>query len=188
MVMGKKKKEVKKRNRRIPSMSSGVVLNPKKANRESLWGRYGLMGRPKAFASAKEILDEAIEYVQWTEANPLKSSQLTSVKGIPYIQELPVTRIPTLDGFAIRAGINPSYFRNPPQDFSTVIGLVRDMFRDAQIGAAAGGLVNANIISRLQKLSENIDHTSGGEAIKMPSINVYNTAPPLASSEDEIKE
>jgi hypothetical protein len=61
-------------------------------------------------------------------------------------------------------------------------------FVDKFEGAAVGAY-NANLIARELGLRDKteVDHTSGGDKITAPPpINVYNNAPPLASSETEI--
>ena len=50
------------------------------------------------------------------------------------------------------------------------------------------GAYNANIVSRINGLTDKMDIESGGEKLKaVIQVQVVNTGVPLASSEDEIK-
>lgn len=88
-------------------------------------------------------------------------------------------------------GCVEQYFKNKDNyynDFVPICSHIKREIRENQIIGGLLGFYNPSITQRLNGLTDKIDHTSGGD--KMPSapptINVYNTAPPMASSEEGI--
>ncbi|NCB73003.1 MAG: hypothetical protein EOM45_14620, partial [Clostridia bacterium] len=74
------------------------------------------------------------------------------------------------------------------KDYSEVITRIRQIIETNQIEGAMVGAYNANIVSRINGLTDKMDIESGGEKLKaVIQVQVVNTGVPLASSEDEIK-
>lgn len=159
-------------------------------------------GREKIFANAELMWAEALKYFEWCDANPEKRAELVKYEGSAVEEEVSVKRLYTLYGLTRFLNVNTVYFaqfrgalRSKPQplspqdqDFSKVITMIYDTIEDQQVSGAASGFFNGNIISRLVGLVDKKDVTSGDAPIAAPLIKVYNTAPPLAGSEDEIKD
>jgi len=157
------------------------------------WELRSKHGRDKLFESPKLMWDAACEYFEWCEDNPLIEIDFKG-KDADRV-ELPKMRAFTLEGLCLYLDCNTAYFRNfknqerkDGDNFSSVIAKIEATIRNQKFTGAAAGFLNATIISRDLGLKEGIDHTTDGEKITSPPpINVYNNAPPLSDSEDEVK-
>jgi hypothetical protein len=160
-------------------------------------------GRDKLFKTPKLLWEAAVEYFTWCDENPLKESKLVTYEGQSIIEELPLRRPYTLEGLCLYLGANTAYFRQfkkalrikvekeqIDKDFSTVIRTIEDTIRAQKFEGAAVGHFNANIIARDLGLKDKADITTDDKVLpaQVPEIKVYNSAPPLASSEDDVED
>lgn len=203
-------KEVKKNNypdthatpkRRTPKstdMKKNEVDKWRKKNNKpsakSVWLKNSKKTREVIFSTPEILMEEFENYVQFCKDNPwLKTEYKTTKSGLRKV-EIPTAKPVTVGGFMVFCGVGETYWKNfraevAPRnpDFGQVIDYIYKTTREQNIEGATVHAYNGNIISRLHSLVERTDITSGGEAIKQPEIKVYNTAPPLASNEDEIE-
>jgi hypothetical protein len=89
-------------------------------------------------------------------------------------------------------GCIEQYFTNQDncyKDFMGICSRIKNEIRENQIIGGMNGFFNPSITQRLNGLSDKLDHTSNGASLSNnpPTINVYNTAPPMASSEEDIE-
>lgn len=167
------------------------------------WELRSIHGREKIFAEPDLMWSEALKYFQWCNDNPEKKAELVKYEGGAYEHGVSVKRLYTMQGLCLFLNVNTAYFRQfkaalrakgqenwtqKDMDFSTVIQMIEDTVENQQVSGAASGFFNGNIISRLVGLVDKKDITSGDAPIAPPLVKVYNTAPPLAGSEDEIKD
>lgn len=165
-----------------------------------IWRVRAKHGRDKIFSTPEILWEEAVRYFDWAEANPLYETKLMSVTTGRHTaishEKVPHIRAMTMRGLCLFLGVSESYFRefkssrDPEKhtDFMTIIGQIEYTVYLNKFEGAAAGMLNANIISRDLGLHDKLDVTSLGEKINPlpPQINVYNTAPPLAESEENI--
>lgn len=180
------------------------------------WKLRDKHGRPTLFENPEELLLACQDYFNWVDAHPwYKVEQLkkpyeesyTDSKGEKKIRMVHITKVPTarpytIQGLCIFLGVNSVWFNqfetaqknkddDLAKDFSKICTHVREVIYQQKFEGAAVGAFNANIIARDLHLKENTDVTTNGNDLPTnnlpPQINVYNTAPPLASSEDEIQ-
>lgn len=139
-----------------------------------------------------ELWVKACEYFEWSESKPwYKNEAIKGGDAAGTIMQIPTVRPLTLKMFCIYAGITHQTFLNYEKDqaFLEVTTRIREITYTQKFEGAAVGAFNANIIARDLGLKEehSVDHTTKGDKIEAsPTINVYNSAPPIAESEDQI--
>jgi hypothetical protein len=156
------------------------------------WKLRSKHGRDKIFATPKLLWEAACEYFEWCEKNPLieidfKGSGARKVN-IPHMRPF------TIQGLCLYVDCGVDFFRNfkndlpeKDKDFLPIIEAIEQTIYNQKFSGAAAGFLNPNIIARDLGLKDSIDHTTKGDKIQQPPpINVFNTAPPLAGSEDKI--
>lgn len=160
------------------------------------WRIRSSHGRDKLFESPELLWEAATEYFKWCDENPFEEEQLFAYQGDVNKASAEKKRPYTLHGLCIYLDCGTSYFRNFKREerqnkeaFMRVINLIEEIIYEQKFSGAAAGFFNSNIIARDLGLKEKSDITTDGEKITQaaPVINVYNTAPPLARSEDEVK-
>ena len=126
-------------------------------------------GRPPKFKTPEELQDKAEGYFQYCDTHPIEvwqrkaaaanqsaknGSGVKSDEGTMYIR-----RPYTLDGLALWCGLsNWRMFRAQHQDdeFFTVIDALEMRVRDQQVSGAVVGMYNANLVARLNGISESV--------------------------------
>jgi len=119
-------------------------------------------GRRRRFQSPQELAKEADDYFQWIEENPLTEYKAFGYTGKVVVQPMPVIRAMTISQFCGFAGISYSAWINfkkaireatlksepAKHEFEFVIESIENVIFNQKFQAAAGNLLNANIISR----------------------------------------
>lgn len=115
------------------------------------------------------LWDEAVEYFEWVESNPLKEDAVNFYQGIPTHEPITKMRAMTIIGFCLYADIDPVTFYNykKNQDFINIITRIENVIRDQKFTGAAADLLNANIIARDLGLIDKQDHTTAGESFNV---------------------
>ena len=158
-------------------------------NNNSFWKLRSKHGRDKLFTSPDALWEAACDYFAWCDANPW-SVQKTKKKGkSKEIETTPTQRPYTIAALCMYLGVHSTYLNDlKDKDYSEVITRIRQIIETNQIEGAMVGAYNANIVSRINGLTDKMDIESGGEKLKaVIQVQVVNTGVPLASSEDEIK-
>lgn len=126
-------------------------------------------GRPPKFKTPEELQEKAEGYFQYCDTHPIEvwqrkaaaanqsaknGSGVKSDEGTMYIR-----RPYTLDGLGLWCGIaNWRDFRanHASDEFSTVIRTLEARVRDQQVSGAVVGMYNANLVARLNGISESV--------------------------------
>lgn len=126
-------------------------------------------GRPPKFKTPEELQEKAEGYFQYCDTNPIEvwqrklaganqssknGSGVKSDEGTMYIR-----RPYTLDGLGLWLEIYDwRHFRAYHQDdeFSPVIRALEARVRDQQVSGAVVGMYNANLVARLNGISESV--------------------------------
>jgi hypothetical protein len=154
------------------------------------WQLRSKHGRDKIFSSP-EILNQECE--KYFEATSNRKWDKIEYNGKDAVKCTIPTETPfTLSGLFIFLRIDRKTWDlyRKREDFIPIVTRVEDIIYTHKFEGAAVGAFNANIIARDLGLRDKaeVDHTTGGDKIiQAPPINVYNTAPPLASDESEIE-
>jgi len=124
------------------------------------WKLRSKHGRDKIFSTPEILWDDACEYFQWVEDNPLYESKLVSYQGVSTIEQVPKMRAMTLDGLLLFLGISDMtwYRAKDDEDFSCVIREIEKVIRQQKFAGAAADLLNANIIARDLGLKDSQEH------------------------------
>lgn len=136
------------------------------------WKIRAKSGRDRIFADAQTLLEEAENYFQWCDNNPLIEIQFMRGKeGIEKL-EVPKMRVYLLSGLCIYLGVNVKYFidfkialekkgenmTEMDRDFSQVIAYIEHTIYSQKFSGASSGFFNPLIISRDLGLREQVDN------------------------------
>jgi len=183
--LGKKHKNKKPRGATLTgSIASSIAL---KGN--DFWRNRSRHGVEAIFTSPKLLLEAAQEYFDWCQNNPIYKAEWKGFK----IVNVPMMRPVTLGAFALYCGVNDVYFSQfehtktykGNEDFAKALGSIKQYIYEHKYNGGMVGLFNANLVLRDLGLVEKSE-VKNDVPIHAPVFNVYNTAPPLASSEDGI--
>ena len=155
----------------------------------SFWKQRQKHGRDKIFASPDALWSAACEYFEWCDANPWRIEKTKKKGKSKEIETTPTQRPYTISGLCVYLGVNTDYLNEiTDKDYSGIITRIKQIIETNQVEGAMVGAYNANIVSRINGLTDKMDIESGGEKLKaVIQVQVVNTGVPLASSEDEIK-
>lgn len=138
------------------------------------WKLRSKHGRDKLFSSPEILWEEACEYFEWCDENPLKSveqsrksgkkKQEVSDEGIETVDtgliELPLMRAYTWEGLELFLNIDSlrEYKTNPDyKDFSQIVTRIGKIIYSQKFTGAAAGLLNSNIIARDLGLADKVE-------------------------------
>jgi hypothetical protein len=120
---------------------------------------YEKAGMPRRFHSPEQLWDEAVEYFQWCEDNPI-----TNKDGFECPR--PFTR----QGLVVHVRCSSRTFYNyeKNEDFEDVISDIRNILYEQKFSGAACGIYNANLIKSDLGIADRseIDHTTMGEKVE----------------------
>lgn len=155
----------------------------------SFWKQRQKHGRDKIFASPDALWSAACEYFAWCDTNPWRIEKTKKKGKSKEVESTPTQRPYTIAALCMYLGVHSTYLNDlKDKDYSEVITRIRQIIETNQIEGAMVGAYNANIVSRINGLTDKMDIESGGEKLKaVIQVQVVNTGVPLASSEDEIK-
>lgn len=160
-----------------------------------MWERRATHGVKKIFNTPAIMWEEATNYFQWCEDNPLEKEELKVVgdgQGLGSSvshETVKLCRAFTLIGLCLFLGVSESYFRQFKQnlrnnktmttkaksDFMTVIDNIERTIYDQKFTAAAAGLLKENLIARDLGIADKVKTEN----------NNYNSVP---MTKDEIKQ
>ena len=138
----------------------------KKGN--SYWRQRLEHGRKHKIKTADQLLQGALDYLEYLDVNPLYDTQVIAYQGDGYDHKVKKMRAPTLQGLWVHIGITKStwYSYKERDGFLEVCEWVESAFFEKKFQGAAAGLLNHAIIARDLGLTDKSDITSGGEPLK----------------------
>jgi len=119
-----------------------------KGNR--FWEMRSTHGRSPIFKSADELWDAACQYFEWTEDNPIITSELVKFHGEASVAELPKMRAMTIQGLCLFLDIDEQTLANyeKKKDFFGVVTKIKTVIYQQKFTGAAANELNPNIIAR----------------------------------------
>ena len=113
------------------------------------------------------LWEEAIEYFDWIDDNPLLEQKLFAYQGIVTKENATKMRAMTITGFCLFADICHVTWANykDNKDFITIITRIEDIIKSQKFEGAAADLLNPNIIARDLGLRDKSDITSDDKPI-----------------------
>lgn len=175
-----------------------VTQSPKFLKGKS-WQLRSVHGRAKIFGNGELLRAEAKLYFDWCDKNPRMRAELVKHQGHAEQYDVPVGRPYTMDGLCNYLGVSGGYFRAAKanldakiakqlatveeEELREAIAWVEDITRNDQIEGGLVGQYNANLVSRLQGLADNVNNTLSGPSVLSVSVRDDATASNLATLE-----
>lgn len=175
-------------------------VRPKFLKGNKQWALRSTLGRDKIFGDAEELRAEALLYFDWCDRNPRMRAELVKHLGVAEQYDVPLGRPYTMDGLCNYLGVSGAYFRASKANIETkiakklatigeeqlleVIHWIETTTRNDQIEGGLVGLYNANLVSRLHNLAENVNQNMSGPAVLSISVRDDATAANLEKLED----
>ena len=128
----------------------------------------GKKGRPRKH-TPQSLLKEFEDYVNDRMSRPIEIIETEEgFIGKSRIDKTKTKSIPhpmSIRDFCVHLGVGDSWFRQLPEEFSSVKAYIQGFLEDYQLKGAQAGVFNANIVARLLGLADKKDITSGGEKL-----------------------
>lgn len=153
------------------------------------------LGRKRKFSTADEFLEQFLEYLSWSENNPILSKRASKredimeqttdeerkgKKGQVYMESISKRRPLSMYGLCIFLGVSRKWFEmtitnldekednrtEEEEELFTILTQARDFIEMQQFDGACVGEFNANIITRMLGLQDKKDITSNGNTVE----------------------
>lgn len=147
----------------------------------NFWTKRSKHGRDFLFADPNKLREEAEKYFAHRDA-----AGDYGMNKQPYTAEGLCGWLNTTTGW-FRQFVYEHREKPQAQPLLAVIDWIRDRIYDQQYSGAADGSFSPAIVARKLGLDRSGELGGGTIETKPPTLNVYNTGPDLANSEDEIK-
>jgi len=173
-----------------------VTQSPRFLKGNQQWKLRSVHGREKIFADGELLRAEAMLYFDWCDRNPRMKVELVKHLGTAEAYDVPLGRPYTMDGLCNYLGVSGPYFRTAKaaldikiakqvatvqeEHLREVIAWLEDTTRNEQVEGGLVGQYNANLVSRLNGLADNVNNTVSGPAVLSISVRDDATAQNLA--------
>jgi len=137
-----------------------TVLVFEKGN--NFWLQRSKHGRDRLFADAQALREACLEFVKLYEENPLTSEKVGFSEGVAVRTTINHPRAMTIKGLSLFLNIRENTYyqwKKERADLAEVLDEIEKIIWSQKFGAAAAGLLNANIISRELGLADKTDMT-----------------------------
>ena len=109
-------------------------------------------GKDKKY-TPEDLWNEAVDYFEWVESNPLYEEQLFAYQGKVTRESVYKMRAMTITGFCVFADITLKTFENYKndennKDYFHIVTRIENIIRSQKFEGAAAELLNPNIIAR----------------------------------------
>ena len=157
--------------------------------KNQFWRLRSKNGKKRKFPTSEALWEAACDYFAWCDDNPWRIEKTKKKGKKKEIETTPTQRPYTIAALCMYLGVNSAYLNEiKDEDYSEVITCIKQVIETNQLEGAMVGAYNANIVSRINGLTDKLDLESQGEKLQaVIQVQVVNTGIPLASSEDEIK-
>jgi len=137
--------------------------------RNKYWQFRDKHGRDYQY-TPEALWEEAKNYFEWIEKNPLLEEKLFSYQGEINKGTIKRMRAMTIKGFCIFADISHTTWDNYKvnKDFIAIITRIEDIIKTQKFEGAAADLLNPNIIAREIGLKEQIENTNKNQNSDVP--------------------
>lgn len=165
------------------------------------WKIRTIHGRARLFSDAILLLEEAYKYFDWCDNNPWYKVELIKYQGSANQENLPLYRPYTMDGLTRYLGVSGAYFRTAKKELTEkiekdkattaevelleTIETIEQIVRTQQIEGAAVGVFSANLVARINNLSDNTRVTTDGTVMRI-TVRDEDTANDLSTLENTL--
>lgn len=128
-------------------------------------------GQPRIFSSPEQLWSLCQDYFEWIEENPLLEAKTFCHKGLLVKDEVPRMRAMSIRGLCVHLGMNVDtwYDYKKKDEFKEVVNHVSTLIFNQKFEGAAGGQLNALIISRdLGLVEQSKNQMVGGDEDDAP--------------------
>lgn len=132
-----------------------------------LW-KLGKPGRKRLYETPEALWEDAREYFDWTEDNPLREQKLAQDGGAPVKVSLDRMRAMSLKGLCIFLDITENCWKtwkDERPDLADIQWKIEALIFTWKFEGAAAGMLNAGIISRELGLAEKRENTGQVQVI-----------------------
>ena len=145
-------------------------------------------GRPRIFETPEAMMEAALDYFKWSDANPLVEEKAFQFQGAPVMADLNKVRPYTLKAFLLHAGCSTQSWSDyrSRAEFSDIVNAIDDTIRTQKFDGAVAGLMNPNIIARDLGLVDKQDLTSSDGSMTPKGVGVTITAADVKAAEEAI--
>lgn len=173
-------------------MEQVVGYSPRFLKGNKQWKLRSIHGREKIFASAEILREEALLYFDWCDKNPRMRAELVKHLGTAEQYDVPLGRPYTIDGLCNYLGVSGSYFRSAKANIEGKIAKklatieeeallneiywIENVSRNDMVEGGLVGQYNANLVSRIQGLADNVNQNMTGPAVLSVSVRDDATA------------
>lgn len=157
-----------------------------------LWKLRTEVGRDRLFKDGAALWGEALLYFDWCDRNPWLRAELVKFQGEAEQYDVPLGRPYTMDGLCVYLGVSGSYFRTAKGELREkiekkaatdeevlvleTIEQIELTVRTQQIEGASVGVFNANLISRINGIADNVNNNNTGDAVLRVTVRDAKTA------------
>jgi len=131
------------------------------------WKQRGKHGRSRIIKDHKALLENANQYFQWCDDNPINVYEVHGKDANLVV--VPKRRVFQKEAFAIYCGVSQwrtiEDLKNVSKDFTQVITYIETIIRSQKFEGAVIGQFKETIIARDLGLAEKKDITSDGEKL-----------------------
>jgi len=139
------------------------------------WEFRDFFGRQKEF-TPQEWHQKVVDYCEWHEKRTWEKKEAVKSGALAgELVSIPTTPPMSIKGLCLFAGIDRKTFNNYEsakgyEDYFLITAWARDIIENQQFEGASVGTYNANIIARVQGLTEKTDITTNGNEIKQVNV------------------
>lgn len=179
----------------------GVEANrPRFLKGNKQWALRSTHGKAKIFGDAEVLRAEACLYFDWCDKNPRMKAELVKHLGQAEEYLVPLGRPYTVSGLCNYLGVSESYFRGAKANLDTKIAKktvspeeldlldcihwIESVSSNDMVEGGLVGQYNANLVSRIQGLADNVNQNMSGPAVLSISVRDDATAENLEKLEE----
>lgn len=157
-------------------------------------------GPDRLFGDPAVLWEEALLYFDWCERNPLYKTELVKYQGSADMVEVPLLHPFSMREFTCYLGVSGSYFRSAKgnlrekiekktataieAELLATIERIEHCVFNQQVNGALVGLFNANLVARLNGISDNTNVTNSGAPIVRVLVEGQETSDNLDKIEE----
>lgn len=146
----------------------------------SYWMLRNKHGRDKLFSTPELMWESATEYFEWCDNNCVEKEDYVGKDADRVVRQLP--RPYSLSGLCVYLDCGVNFFNqfeksldletDTGKGFSLILSRIRGVIASQQFDGATSGIFNANIIARVQGLTDKSDITTAGEKIQGTNLTI----------------
>lgn len=150
-----------------------------------LWALRERSGKRPMFETGEQLIEKAIEYFEWCEANPIEEEVVGWYQGEPSTHTISKMRAFTIMGLCAYIGVDRQSWSEwrKKEALNEAVLWIDDIMYEQKFTGAAAGVLNASIIGRDLGLTERTDLSNSDGSLK-PTVIEFVTPKVASKSAD----